>query len=170
MFAGTMLAILAVVNLIDGIAAVSDSTFFVGDAKFVVSDLNTWGWILIAMSAVQFFVVFGIWAQIRAVRWIGVAIAAVNAIAQLIMMPAYPFWSLCLFTLDILVIYGLIAHGRGAPRDAQAGGASPPWSARKIRVALTRRLKSSALVSPSLRKIALMCFSTARLVRKAAPR
>ena len=32
--------------------------------------------------------------------------------------------------------------------------------------AFTRRLKSSALVSPSLRKIALMCFSTARLVRK----
>ena len=111
LFAGTMLAILAVVNLIDGIAAVSDSTFFVGDAKFILSDLNTWGWILIAMAAVQFFVVFGIWAQIRAVRWIGVAIAALNAIAQLIVMPAYPFWSLCLFTLDILVIYGLIAHG-----------------------------------------------------------
>jgi hypothetical protein len=27
---------------------------------------------------------------------------------------SYPFWSLCLFTLDILVIYGLIAHGKRA--------------------------------------------------------
>lgn len=26
-------------------------------------------------------------------------------------IPAYPLWSLALFTLDILVIYGLIAHG-----------------------------------------------------------
>jgi hypothetical protein len=46
------------------------------------------------------------------IRWIGVAIAAGNAILQLLFMPAYPFWSLCLFTLDILVIYGLIARGR----------------------------------------------------------
>jgi hypothetical protein len=27
-------------------------------------------------------------------------------------MPAYPFWSLTPFTLDILVIYGLIGHGK----------------------------------------------------------
>jgi hypothetical protein len=31
-------------------------------------------------------------------------------------MPAYPFWALCLFTLDILVIYGLIAHGARTDR------------------------------------------------------
>ena len=35
-----------------------------------------------------------------------------NAIAQLLMMPAYPLWSLCIFALDILAIYGLIAYGR----------------------------------------------------------
>jgi hypothetical protein len=28
-----------------------------------------------------------------------------------LMMPAYPFWSLCIFTLDVLAIYGLIAYG-----------------------------------------------------------
>jgi hypothetical protein len=45
------------------------------------------------------------------VRWVGVAIAALNAMVQLIAMPAYPVWSLCLIALDVLVIYGLIAHG-----------------------------------------------------------
>jgi len=40
-----------------------------------------------------------------------VALVALNGIAQLLFIPAYPFWSLALFTLDILVIYGLIAHG-----------------------------------------------------------
>jgi hypothetical protein len=46
------------------------------------------------------------------VRWVGVAIAVLNAILQMIVvMPAYPFWSLCLIALDVLVIYGLIAHG-----------------------------------------------------------
>jgi hypothetical protein len=26
-------------------------------------------------------------------------------------MPAYPYWALTLFTLDIFVLYGLIVHG-----------------------------------------------------------
>jgi hypothetical protein len=26
-------------------------------------------------------------------------------------VPAYPLWAVCLFLLDILVIYGLVAHG-----------------------------------------------------------
>ena len=39
-------------------------------------------------------------------------ILSLNCIAQLLMMPSYPFWSLTIFTLDILAIYGLIAYGR----------------------------------------------------------
>ena len=111
-FAGVMLMILATVNVIDGIAAVSNSTFFTENAKFVISGLNTWGWILILSGIGQGLVALGVWAQAKGVRWIGVAIASANAIMQLVFMPAYPFWSLCLFTLDILVIYGLIAHGK----------------------------------------------------------
>jgi hypothetical protein len=113
-FAGVMLMILATLNVIDGIAAVSDSTFFVANAKFVVSNLNTWGWVLIICGVTQGLVALGVWARVGGVRWIGVAIASVNAIIQLLFIPAYPFWSLCLFTLDILVIYGLIAHGKRA--------------------------------------------------------
>jgi hypothetical protein len=114
LFAGVMLMILATLNVIDGIAAVSDSTFFTENAKFVISNLNTWGWILIVFGVAQGLVALGVWARIGGVRWIGVAIAAGNAVLQLLFIPAYPFWSLCLFTLDILVIYGLIAHGKRA--------------------------------------------------------
>jgi hypothetical protein len=111
LFSGTMLAMLASLNFIYGLAAVSSSTFFVGDAKYVLSDLNTWGWVLLVISLVQIVTAFGVWARWKGVRWVGVTIAAVNAIVQLLVMPSYPLWSLCLFALDILVIYGLVAHG-----------------------------------------------------------
>jgi hypothetical protein len=111
LFAGVMLAMLATLNLIDGIAAVSNSTFFVNDAKYILSDLNTWGWVLIVMGLVQGLSAIGVWAKTPGVRWIGVTIAALNAIAQMFFIPAYPFWSLMFVTLDILVIYGLIVHG-----------------------------------------------------------
>ena len=45
-------------------------------------------------------------------RWGGVLILSLDAIAQLLMMPAYPFWSLSLFAVDIVAIYGLIAYGK----------------------------------------------------------
>jgi hypothetical protein len=115
LFAGVMLAILATLNLIDGIAAVSNSTFFVNDAKYILSDLNTWGWVLIVMGVVQGLTAIGVWAKTPGVRWLGVTIAALNAIAQMFFIPAYPFWSLMMVALDILVIYGLIVHGARTP-------------------------------------------------------
>jgi hypothetical protein len=45
-------------------------------------------------------------------RWAGVIVLGANAIAQMLMIQAYPFWSLALFTLDIVAIYGLIAYGQ----------------------------------------------------------
>jgi len=111
LFAGTMLGLLAILNFIDGLAAVSNSSFFVGDARFIVSDLNTLGWILMGIGVVQGALAIGIMARVKGLRWFGVGIAALNAIAQLVFISAYPFWSLALFTLDILVIYGLVAYG-----------------------------------------------------------
>src|SRR3954454_8582906 len=100
LFAGTILAILGVLNLIDGIAAVSRSKFFVGNAEFVFSDLKTWGWIMIVIAVVQGFTAAGVFLNWKAVRWVGVTIAGLNAIAQLMFLPAYPLWALCLFALD----------------------------------------------------------------------
>jgi hypothetical protein len=112
MFAGVMLLMVGILNVIDGIAGISNSTFFSDNAKYILSGLNTWGWIVLLLGAAQVLAAFGVWAKTPGVRWFGVAVAMCNAIAQLLFMPAYPFWSLALFTVDILVIYGLIAHGK----------------------------------------------------------
>ena len=64
------------------------------------------------LGSCQVLAAFGVWAKTPGVRWFGVTVAALNGIAQLLFIPAYPFWSLTLFTVDILVIYGLVAHGK----------------------------------------------------------
>ena len=111
MVAASMLGLLAVLNFIDGLAAVSNSKFFVANAQFVISNLNTYGWALIILSVIQAGLAVGIGMRVKGLRWFGVLIAGINAIVQLAFIPAYPFWSLALFTLDILVIYGLVAYG-----------------------------------------------------------
>src|SRR4051794_36316274 len=112
LFAGTMLLIVGTLNFIYGIAAISDSKFYVKDAQFVISNLNTWGWFLVVVGAVQAISALGIWAQAAGARWVGIISAGVNAIIQMLAISGYPFLALSLFAIDILIIYGLLAHGR----------------------------------------------------------
>jgi hypothetical protein len=110
-FAGVMLAIVGVLNIIYGIAAIDDANFYVNDARYVVSGLATWGWVLLIVGAVQFCAAFSIFGGTAWGRWVGILTAGINCIAQLLFLPAYPLLALALFAIDILVIYGLVAHG-----------------------------------------------------------
>ena len=111
LFSGIVLVLLAMLNLIDGIAAVSKSSFFVADAKFVVSDLKSWGWFMIVVGLFQGVTAIGVVLRWRGWRWVGVSVAGVNSVMQLVFMPAYPLWAICLFALDMLVMYGLVLYG-----------------------------------------------------------
>jgi hypothetical protein len=112
MFAAVLLLTLGTLNVIDGIAAIGNAHFYVANARYVFGDLNTWGWIVLCLGVLQLLVGFGVFAKNQFARWTGVAVLSLNAIAQLLMMPAYPFWSLAIFSIDIIAIYGLVAYGK----------------------------------------------------------
>ena len=121
LFAGIMVLMVGVLNCIWGIAAIDDANFFVNSTKFILSDLNTWGWIVLIIGVIQVFAGFSVFAGGEFGRWIGVLMGAVGAIAALLSIPGYPFWSLAVFALNILVVYGLVAYGghhTGAGRSA----------------------------------------------------
>jgi hypothetical protein len=111
LFAGIMLMLVGILNVIWGIAAISNSSFFIHGTKYIVSNLNTWGWVTVILGGIQILAAFSIWAGNQFGRWFGIAVAALNAIGALMSIPAYPFWSLTIFAVDILVIYGLAAYG-----------------------------------------------------------
>src|SRR4051812_29125221 len=110
-FAGTMIAIIGVLNFIYGIAGISNSKFYSRGVEYVISDIKTWGWALLIIGIVQVLVAFAIWVQAEWARWAGVFIAAVNMIVQMIVVSGSPFLSLAIFSIDVLIIYGLVAHG-----------------------------------------------------------
>jgi hypothetical protein len=124
LFAGTMLLMLSVLNGIDGIAAVSNSTFFVNDAKFILSNLNTWGWIAVGIGLIQVIAAGSLWRGGLFGRIFGIGAASLSAIGALLSIPAYPFWSLAIFALDIVIIHQIAAHGtqgRGADAETTRG-------------------------------------------------
>jgi hypothetical protein len=111
-FAAVMLFIGGVMNFIYGWAAIDSANFYINDVDYVISDLSTWGWVMLGLGVVQIGAAIGIGFGSQIGRWIGIISAAANAIAQLLSIPGYPFLSLALFSLDLLILYGLTAHPR----------------------------------------------------------
>ena len=110
-FAGILLMIVGVLNIIGGISAIDDANFWVANAKYQFGDLNTWGWVILILGCVQVLTSLGLFARNGLARGVGVVFASLAALAALLMLPAYPLWSLALFTMDILIIYGLVSYG-----------------------------------------------------------
>ncbi len=115
LFATAMFVLAACLSVIWGIAAVSSSHFFVANAQYILSDLNTWGWIVMGIGAVEVLAALSIWRGGSFGRWFGIIVAGLGIVAAMLSIPAYPFWSLTLVALYILVVYGLAAYG-GKPR------------------------------------------------------
>jgi hypothetical protein len=116
-YAGTLLMIGGVLDVIWGIAAIGKAHFFVANAHFVISDLKTWGWVTLILGAVLIAAALGIFRASRWAVWVGIVALALNAIAQMLSIPAYPLWALALFAIDVVAVYGLIAHGLDASSD-----------------------------------------------------
>ena len=123
-FAGVMLFVVGVLNVIYGIAAIGDSSFFVQDQRYILSDLNTWGWVTLILGLFQFFAAFSLWSGGIYGRVFAIAAASLSAIAALLSIPSYPFWSLAIFAIDIIIIHQVAVYGgREADTPRRAGAA-----------------------------------------------
>jgi len=110
-FSAVLLAVIGFFNLLDGIVAIAQSSFFIAGAHYVVGDLRAWGWVMTIFGAVQILAAIGVWAGSQLARWFAVAVVGLNAIAQMFFIPAYPFWSLMIIAVDVVALWGLCAYG-----------------------------------------------------------
>jgi hypothetical protein len=116
-YAGVIMFVSGAVNVIDGVAAINDSRFYLKKVDYIVGSLHTWGWVHLVLGALLICAVLGVWAGAPWARWVGIALAGLNLVSRLLFLPAYPLLSLALFAIDLLVIYGLAVYG-GHPTHA----------------------------------------------------
>jgi hypothetical protein len=110
-FAAFMLGIVAILNVIYGLAAIGNSKFYLDSGTYVIKDLHLYGWIALLIGVVQFCAVFGLFSRATWARLVGIITASVSAIVQVVWIATYPFAAIAILTIDVLIIYGLIAHG-----------------------------------------------------------
>jgi hypothetical protein len=117
LFAAILLVIAGTLNIIFGIGGISDAHFFtdVGD-HYVISNLNTWGWITLILGLVQLTAGFSLATGGTYGRVVGIGAASLGAVGALLgVAGAYPFWSLGVFALCVIVIHGLVVYGEPEP-------------------------------------------------------
>jgi hypothetical protein len=119
-FAATLLLIAGTLNIIYGIGALDGANIFVNDTRYILTDLNTMGWVLIILGVIQLTAGFSLMAGNAYGRVMGIIAGSLGAIGALLSIGgAYPWWSLAIFTLCVYVVYGIVVYGEDerAARD-----------------------------------------------------
>jgi hypothetical protein len=113
-FAGAMLILVGIFQVIQGLVAVFDDGFYLVRPSGLVVDVNytTWGWTHVLIGIVGVLAGLGLLAGNIVARVVGVIVAMVSAVVNMAFVAAYPVWSLMLIALDVIVIYAIVAHGR----------------------------------------------------------
>ena len=110
--AGVLLLFAGTLNIIWGIAAIDNSSFFTDEGRFVLfDDLSTWGWFLLLVGILQVVAAFSVWNGHNFGRVMGIAFASFNALILLLTVNAFPIAAFMLFLVDLGIIYGLAVYG-----------------------------------------------------------
>ena len=111
-FAATLLLLVGTINIIYGIGALDGANIFVNDTRYILTDLNTMGWVLIILGVIQLTGGFSLFSGNAYGRVIGIIGGSLGAIGALLSIGGhYPWWSLAVFGLCVYVVYGIIVYG-----------------------------------------------------------
>jgi hypothetical protein len=111
-FAAILLLIAGTLNIIYGIGALDSANIFANDTRYIFTDLNTMGWVLIVLGLVQLTGGFSLLSGNAYGRVIGLVGAGLGAIGALLSIGGSdPWWSLAIFALCVYIIQGILVLG-----------------------------------------------------------
>lgn len=112
-FAGTLMAILGVFHMFEGLIALFRHTFIAFPTQGLTIQVTYlgWGWLQLIAGALVFLAGLGLFTARMWARTVAVILVAISALINFAWATSFPIWSLTLLALDIFVLYAIIAHG-----------------------------------------------------------
>jgi hypothetical protein len=119
-FAGVILLISGIFSVVQGIVALigPDTYYVVTEGSLWLLDVDGWGWWNLIIGILLVLVAAALMVGQTWARVIAVILVIISAVGQLLLIPAQPWWSLIVISIDVLVIYALIVHGRELREEA----------------------------------------------------
>jgi hypothetical protein len=107
-FAATVMIVVGIFQFVEGLVTVVNGSKFLVTTNYVFTfNATAWGW---------FHMIIGLGAAVAGgfiftgnifARSVGIALAALSAIANFMWLPHYPIWAIVLIALDVVVIWAL---------------------------------------------------------------
>jgi hypothetical protein len=111
-FAAILLLIVGTLNIIYGIGALDSANIFTANQRFILTNLNTLGWVLVILGIVQLTGGISLLAGNAYGRVIGIIGGSLGAIGALFSIgDGNPWWSLAVFALCIYIVHGIVTLG-----------------------------------------------------------
>jgi hypothetical protein len=113
-FAAFMMIMVGSFQAIEGLVALFDDGWYhvTQNGLLVEADYTAWGWTHLLLGALLIVAGVGVLAGNTLARLVAIALAGLSALVNLAFIEAYPIWAVIIITIDVLVIYALVVHGR----------------------------------------------------------
>jgi hypothetical protein len=113
-FGATILGLAGIFQVMAGLTGIFNDDYYVTnkDGLVLKIDYTAWGWTHLAVGIFLIIGAVSLFSGRGFGRVIAVIAAFVSAVVNLAFINAAPVWSTILITLDVLVIFAVIAHGR----------------------------------------------------------
>jgi hypothetical protein len=123
-FAGVMIFVVGVLNAFDGLVAITQTRYIernTGGELPLTNNVKNWGWAELIFGILLILIALGIFSGATWARVAGIVLVGINLMFQFAYLGHYPFWSLTMIAIDIVVIFALAgARDNGAYDDGGA--------------------------------------------------
>ena len=108
-FAGVFFMVAGTFQVIEGIAALSKSKYLLAQVLF--ANLEFWGVVLLIVGGLGIFAGYAILSGQEIGRVLGIALASLGIVVQLMFINANAWWGLVMIAVLVAILYGLIVKG-----------------------------------------------------------
>ncbi|WP_030172300.1 MULTISPECIES: hypothetical protein [Actinomycetes] len=106
--AAILLFVVSLLAVLQGISALAKDDIFIAGPEYTYKfDLTTWGWIVLILGIIGLAISVGMMTGATWARFAAVVIAGLSIVSNFLWLPYYPWWSILVIALDVVVIWAV---------------------------------------------------------------
>jgi hypothetical protein len=109
-YSGVMLTVVGFLDIVNGLWALDRADTKVNNLLYA-DKLGGWGWFYLILGIILVLTGIGVFFRAQLARWIGVILAGIAIVANMLWVFVFPIASLVIMLLASLVLYGLVVYG-----------------------------------------------------------